>query len=59
MSVENALLVVSFGTTATESLRLNIESVEQKIGEAAGGSWSVRRCFTSQTIINILDKKKK
>jgi sirohydrochlorin cobaltochelatase len=59
MSVENALLVVSFGTTATESLRLNIGSVEQKIEEAAGGSWSVRRCFTSQTIINILEKKKK
>ena len=57
MNVENELLVVSFGTTSAESRRLNIGSVEQAIGEAAGEDWNVCRCFTSQTIINIIAKK--
>ncbi len=57
MNSENELLVVSFGTTSAESRRLNIESVEQAIREAAGEDWIVRRCFTSQTIINIIAGK--
>ena len=57
MNAENELLVVSFGTTSAESRRLNIGSVEQAVGEAAGEDWSVCRCFTSQTIINIIAKK--
>ncbi|MBR3331406.1 MAG: sirohydrochlorin cobaltochelatase, partial [Mogibacterium sp.] len=36
---------------------LNIDAVEQAISEAAGESWSVRRCFTSQTIINLISKR--
>ena len=54
---EKELLVVSFGTTSAESRRLNIDSVEQAIGKAAGEGWSLRRCFTSQTIINIIARK--
>ena len=57
MNSENELLVVSFGTTSAESRRLNIESVEQAIREAAGEEWSVCRCFTSQTVINIIARK--
>ncbi len=57
MNSENVLLVVSFGTTSAESRRLNIGSVEQAIQETAGKSWNVRRCFTSQTIINIISRK--
>ena len=57
MNSENELLVVSFGTTSAESRRLNIESVEQAIQEIAGESWKVCRCFTSQTIINIIAGK--
>lgn len=57
MITENELLVVSFGTTSAESRRLNIEYVEQAIREAAGEEWSVCRCFTSQTVINIIARK--
>jgi len=57
MNGENELLVVSFGTTSAESRRLNIESVERAIGEAAGEDWKVCRCFTSQTVINIIARK--
>ena len=57
MNGENELLVVSFGTTSAESRRLNIESVEREIGKAAGEDWKVCRCFTSQTIINIIARK--
>ena len=57
MKADNELLVVSFGTTSVESRRLNIESVEQAIGKAAGEDWRVCRCFTSQTIINIIARK--
>ena len=56
MIKENLLLAVSFGTTSPDSRRLNIGSVENAIEEAAGKFWSVRRAFTSQTIINIIYK---
>jgi sirohydrochlorin cobaltochelatase len=59
MNAENVLMVVSFGTTSAESRRLNIGAVEQAIAEAAGKSWNVRRCFTSQTIINIISRREK
>jgi sirohydrochlorin cobaltochelatase len=51
------LLVVSFGTTSAESRRLNIDPVELAIGAAAGEDWIIRRCFTSQTVINIVERK--
>ena len=51
------ILVVSFGTASTESRRLSIEAVESAIRDAAYDDWMVRRCFTSQMIINIIEKK--
>lgn len=57
MNSENELLVVSFGTTSAESRRLNIGSVEQAVQAAAGESWTVRRCFTSQKVIDIIAKR--
>lgn len=57
MNAEKELLVVSFGTASAGSRRLNIDPVEQAIKDAAGADWKVRRCFTSQTIINIVAKK--
>ena len=57
MSEKNELLVVSFGTTSAESRRLNIDPVEQAVKSAAGENWTVRRCFTSQIIIDIIAKK--
>ena len=57
MNAENELLVVSFGTTSAESRKLNIESVEEAISEVTGENWNICRCFTSQTIINIIVRK--
>ena len=54
---QNEVLVVSFGTTSAESRRKNIEAAEDAIQAAAGDEWKVRRCFTSQMIINIIEKK--
>lgn len=54
---ENEILVVSFGTTSAESRRLNIGAVEQAIRDAAGDRYAICRCFTSQMIINIINKK--
>ena len=51
------LLVVSFGTVSPESRRLNIDAVEQAIRDSAGDMFNVCRCFTSQTVINIINKK--
>lgn len=54
---ENELLVVSFGTVSAESRRLNIGSVEKAIENSLSGDWTVRRCFSSQVIINIISKR--
>jgi len=51
------LLVVSFGTTSAESRELNIGAVEDAIEAAVGDEYNVRRCFTSQMIINIIKKR--
>ena len=53
----NELLTVSFGTTSAESRLHNIDAVEQAIKDAVGDDWIVRRCFTSQTIINLIHKR--
>lgn len=47
---KKAILVVSFGTSYPETLKLNIESVENRIREAFPG-YEVRRAFTSRTVI--------
>ena len=57
MTNRNELLIVSFGTTSAESRELNIGAVEQSIADAAGDSFSICRCFTSQTVINIIKKR--
>ena len=54
---KNEVLAVSFGTASPESRRLSIEAVESAIRDAAGSEWTVRRCFTSQMIIDIIEKK--
>lgn len=48
---ENEILVVSFGTSFNKSRTEDIGGVEKAI-QAANPSWSVRRAFTSQIIIN-------
>ncbi len=50
---ENELLVVSFGTSYNGSRRLTIGAIERAM-EAAFPEQSVRRCFTSQVIIDLL-----
>ncbi|GMA97523.1 sirohydrochlorin cobaltochelatase [Pelosinus sp. IPA-1] len=51
--MKKAILVVSFGTTYQDGLRLNIESVENKI-RATFPEYEVRRAFTSRIVIKRL-----
>ena len=53
---ENEILVVSFGTSFNDSRRLTIGSIENAIREAFP-DWSVRRAFTSQIIIDHVNKR--
>lgn len=48
---ENEILVVSFGTSFNDSRAKDIASIETAL-ENAFPSWSVRRAFTAQIIIN-------
>nr|MCR5104193.1 sirohydrochlorin cobaltochelatase [Eubacterium sp.] len=48
---KNEILVVSFGTSFNESRAEDISGVEKAIADA-NPSWSVRRAFTAQIIIN-------
>ena len=48
---ENALLVVSFGTSFNDSRVADIKGIEDAL-QAAYPDWSVRRAFTAQIIIN-------
>lgn len=50
---ENAILVVSFGTSYNDSRNITIGAVESAIAEAYP-DYDVRRAFTAQTIIDIL-----
>lgn len=49
---ESELLVVSFGTSYNDNRRLTIGAIENKLDEAFGESYAVRRGFTSQIIID-------
>ncbi|QJW44859.1 sirohydrochlorin cobaltochelatase [bacterium BFN5] len=51
--VKKAILVVSFGTTYLETLRLTIESIENKIKDRFP-EYEVRRAFTSRFVIKKL-----
>lgn len=53
---ENEILVVSFGTSFNDSRRLTIGGIENAIREAFP-DWSVRRAFTSQIIIDHVNKR--
>ena len=49
---DNELLVVSFGTSYNDSRRLTIGAIEDKLDDEFGDTYSVRRGFTSQIIID-------
>ncbi|MGN1101411.1 MAG: sirohydrochlorin cobaltochelatase, partial [Huintestinicola sp.] len=53
---ENELLVVSFGTSYNDSRRLTVGAIENDL-EAAFPDYSVRRGFTSNIIINHVQKR--
>lgn len=53
---EQELMVVSFGTSFNDSRRLTIGGVENAL-EKAFPDWSVRRGFTSQIIIDHVNKR--
>lgn len=50
---ENAILVVSFGTTYNDSRNVTIGAIESAIAEAYP-DYDVRRAFTAQTVIDIV-----
>lgn len=54
---ENELLVLSFGTSFNDSRRLTIGAIEDAIDEAFGDEWSVRRGFTSNIIIDHVERR--
>lgn len=54
---ENELLVLSFGTSFNDSRRLTIGAIEDAIDEALGDEWSVRRGFTSNIIIDHVERR--
>ncbi|CUH94664.1 hypothetical protein P22_0730 [Propionispora sp. 2/2-37] len=53
---KKAILVISFGTTYPEALKVSIEAIEQRIKEVFA-TYEVRRAFTSRTVIRILSKR--
>lgn len=53
---EKELLVASFGTSYLNSCRLTIGAIENAM-ETAFPEYAVRRCFTSQMIINHIKKR--
>lgn len=53
---KDVILVVSFGTSYYQTRKKTIEAIEKDICAAYPG-YEVRRAFTSQTIINILNKR--
>ena len=54
---DSELLVVSFGTSFNDSRRLTIGGIEGAIDDALGKDYSVRRAFTSQIIIDHVQKR--
>ena len=53
---KDVILAVSFGTSYYETRKNTIDAIEQDI-RAAYPDYEVRRAFTAQTIINILEKR--
>ncbi len=54
---DSELLVVSFGTSFNDSRRFTIGGIEGAIDDALGKDYSVRRAFTSQIIIDHVQKR--
>lgn len=54
--MKKAILVVSFGTTYKETLKLTIEKIEERIREKFS-EYEVRRAFTAHIIIKKLKKR--
>ncbi len=53
---KRALLVVSFGTSYTDTREVTIEATEKALAEAYP-DYDVRRAFTAQTIIDIMEER--
>lgn len=53
---KGVILVVSFGTSYNDNRDLSIGAVEEAI-QTAYPDWEVRRAFTAQTVIDILDER--
>lgn len=53
---ENAILVVSFGTSYNDSRNVTIGAIEAAVMEAYP-SYDVRRAFTAQTVIDIIKER--
>ncbi len=54
---DNELLVVSFGTSYNDSRRLTIGAIESAIDDEFGEDYSIRRAFTSNIIIDHVQKR--
>ena len=54
---DNELLVASFGTSFNDSRRLTIGGIEAAIDKEFGKDYSIRRAFTSQIIIDHVNKR--
>lgn len=50
------LLVVSFGTSSSDSRGMTIGAIEQALEDAFGAEYTVRRSFTSQIVIDHIKK---
>jgi sirohydrochlorin cobaltochelatase len=53
---KKTILVVSFGTSYNENRALTLDAIEEAIAKRYP-DWDVRRAYTAQTIINILEKR--
>lgn len=58
MRGKKAVLVVSFGTSYKESMRLSLEAIEKAIAEALE-DFEVRHAFTSKKILHLLEKRER
>lgn len=56
---KKAILVVSFGTSYKETREKTIDAIEKEIRDAYSKDYEVRRAFTSQTIIDIMEERDK
>lgn len=54
--MKKAILVVSFGTTHQDTLKLTIEKIEHKVREEFKG-YEIRRAFTAHIIIKVLKER--